>query len=1024
MIRRDNMEKDNRESIQPQKKVVLNDSDNVSREFTIQEEIGRGGSCIVYEATYEKDGVKRICRLKEFFPYGKEYDVYRGEGSILKITPAGEERFNNKKERFIEGCKKQMTIYTELSAARNSTVYAQSLYYGNNTVYCGMICDQGDSYDKIKDSGIKDVLETVKSTAQVLQHYHKAGYLHLDIKPANIFVLNETRELVKLFDFDSIIEQEEIRKGHIFSLGSSGYRAPELYKPNVKKIDVIADIYSLGAIVFERIFGRKVRLSDAFDSDIELPYDNKLFANSSSKLYKPLMEFLEKTCLSKSSYRRYQNVEELITAIDNMLEYTEIKFPLKKNLPSTISSFKGREELINDICDRIKNKGERKIFLHGQAGIGKTSLAIKCANELRDNYDGYFIVYRGTMKETIINLDFVNYNPLDEKNQYKSSDVIYKEKMELLSAYDDKTLLIIDNFDSNTDDLTQMENEPEYREVVNCGITVVITSRNYFEGCIDVNNLADDELFDLMRCFYTKAEQYKETMYEIIHAVDSHTFVVELVAKTLEDSHGQISAEKMLEIMKSGNFSNEQFTKVSSNKDNISKNDTIEGHIQNLFGKVVFKKVDIDILFKISLWPISGIDFALFMMVSGKDYTEDNVSSLINRGWVQINKTTDTIFLHPIIRGVIDKYTKGCDRIYNLLGNKEETYKQKKEIYLKAVIDAIMYVFEPYLKHPQKDIKTKFTHNQLHQLKEIFFENKSVLEIILKETDFIVSKAQIIHNYYKTLGLLNYISGNYNDAIEYFIRDINYGFDQWHIANYMYLSYIYERFQEYSTQKKYCLKAAKSIKKDPITHINDLSMLYWSVAKTYKILKKKVMYYIYIYKALRLLKKTIKWKLFYNTSIEENYFYICYIYRDLNMLHKSFIYCKKAAMLHFPPSQNTLGVMYYDGSGCKKNYSKAIELFKQAATNGNIDAISNLGSMYLHGYGCIKDYVKAFDCFYKVSAQSGRAASNLADMYYNGWGVEKNNRKALEYYKKARDLGENGLYDTIDKLEHEIVHTE
>ena len=683
--------KDNRQALKDSSIISLKDNNDIVTEFTVQKEIGRGGSCIVYEVTYMQDNVQRSGRLKECFPYGIIYDLYRKQSNNICVNPASVESFEIKKNKFKEGCFKQIRLYEEIEGIRNSTVDVRGIYYGNNTIYYLMPCDNGQCYSNpiYENDSIYDVLQTVKSTAVALSHYHQNGYLHLDIKPDNIFILKETRELIKLFDYDSVIEIEEIRKGKIYLSGTDGYSSQELRKAheysNIKafeKIDFSTDIYSLGAVVFRHVFGREVT-----DNDINRPpiiqKDRALFKDVSHKLFKLLDDFLRKTCLCNKA-RRYQSIYEktdmyqkiFIEALDELIELARpLKHPLKKSLPSSITSFQGRQREMQQIKKQLQ-EGNRQVFLQGQGGIGKTELAIKFAQEFRDVYDSYFVIYNNSMRDTIINLEFENYDNFDENDKYKGDDVIYKDKIDFLSKYDDNTILIIDNFDSKTDDLSEMINEPEFREVVSCGITVLITTRNYFEGCIKIDTLSDDELFEIMRCFYIQAEKHKETMYKIIDIVGRHTLVVELVAKTLDKSRGRITPEDMYLELSGGILDNENFRKVKSNKDNYLSEDILYNHIKKLFDMSQLSDAESLIMSNMSLVPITGMDFTLFADLKGAE-NEDDIDALIDKGWIQIDSERYTISLHSIVKAVVLKetnivYNSSNLFLYNLLYSKSE----------------------------------------------------------------------------------------------------------------------------------------------------------------------------------------------------------------------------------------------------------------------------------------------------------------------------------------------------------------
>lgn len=93
---------------------------------------------------------------------------------------------------------------------------------------------------------------------------------------------------------------------------------------------------------------------------------------------------------------------------------------------------------------------------------------------------------------------------------------------------------------------------------------------------------------------------------------------------------------------------------------------------------------------------------------------------------------------------------------------------------------------------------------------------------------------------------------------------------------------------------------------------------------------------------------------------------------------------------------------YYD----KKDYAKAITIFRKLADMGNSVAQDYIGWMYQHGYGVEKNFTEAVK-WYRLGAEQGLADAqyDLGDMYYNGYGVEKNYAEALKWYKKSADQG-------------------
>ena len=83
---------------------------------------------------------------------------------------------------------------------------------------------------------------------------HQVGIVHRDLKPANLLINDEG--LLKIVDFGvaaaaSSGDTQLTKTGYV--IGSPKYMAPEQILG--KKVDVRADIYSLGVIVYEMLTG-------------------------------------------------------------------------------------------------------------------------------------------------------------------------------------------------------------------------------------------------------------------------------------------------------------------------------------------------------------------------------------------------------------------------------------------------------------------------------------------------------------------------------------------------------------------------------------------------------------------------------------------------------------------------------------------------------------------------------------------------------------------------------------------------
>jgi serine/threonine-protein kinase len=103
----------------------------------------------------------------------------------------------------------------------------------------------------------------MKQVAAGLGHAHGRGVVHRDVKPANVMIVRHgPSEIAKISDFGiaRLVHGEKRTQGQL-TLGTLWYLAPE--QAQSSSVDARADVYALGATLYEALTGRVV-----------FPYDN------------------------------------------------------------------------------------------------------------------------------------------------------------------------------------------------------------------------------------------------------------------------------------------------------------------------------------------------------------------------------------------------------------------------------------------------------------------------------------------------------------------------------------------------------------------------------------------------------------------------------------------------------------------------------------------------------------------------------------------------------------------------------
>lgn len=166
----------------------------------------------------------------------------------------------------------------------------------------------------------------VKKLARTLDICHNKGVVHRDLKPSN--VLMEDGKNPRLTDFGLAKLTDEInrvtRTGDI--MGTPSYMSPEQASGVVRKIGAPADVYGVGAILYELLTG-----SPPFSSPDPLNTMMMVLTNApvSPRTTQPKLsadiETITLKCLEKKAAHRYASCGELADDLERFLSGAPIK---------------------------------------------------------------------------------------------------------------------------------------------------------------------------------------------------------------------------------------------------------------------------------------------------------------------------------------------------------------------------------------------------------------------------------------------------------------------------------------------------------------------------------------------------------------------------------------------------------------------------------------------------------------------------------------------------------------------------
>ena len=257
-----------------------------------------GGFSIVYLASDENE---QPVAIKEYLP--SSLALRRGGDALPSIADENIATFRYGMKCFFEEGRSLARL------SHPNVVRVLNFFRANETVYMVMRYERGRTLQEhiqarrgtIREAFLRHVFTTLLNG---LREVHTSKLLHLDIKPANIYIRNDGTPL--LIDFGAARQTLTAEGLRLNPMYTPGFAPPEQYK-NRELLGPWSDIYSVGASMYASLAGVAPQSADARIERDRYVSATKLF---SGKYSRQLLETID-WCLQMDHMKRPQSVLSL-----------------------------------------------------------------------------------------------------------------------------------------------------------------------------------------------------------------------------------------------------------------------------------------------------------------------------------------------------------------------------------------------------------------------------------------------------------------------------------------------------------------------------------------------------------------------------------------------------------------------------------------------------------------------------------------------------------------------------------------
>jgi serine/threonine-protein kinase len=264
--------------------------------YEILSELGRGGMGVVYKA--RQRGLDRLVALKMV--------LTGGHASATELL-----RFRTEARAVAQLQHPNIVQIHEVGECDGCPYF--SLEY----------LDGGNLADRIAVTPLPPVeaATLVRALADAMECAHRAGIIHRDLKPGNVLMSSDGTPKITDFGLAKRLEPDagQTRTGAV--LGTPSYMAPEQAEGKTHAIGPSADIYALGAVLYDLITGRPPFRGESVLDTLEQVRTIEPVPPSRHQAMLPLdLDIICLTCLQKEPHKRYATAGALAEDLRRFLE--------------------------------------------------------------------------------------------------------------------------------------------------------------------------------------------------------------------------------------------------------------------------------------------------------------------------------------------------------------------------------------------------------------------------------------------------------------------------------------------------------------------------------------------------------------------------------------------------------------------------------------------------------------------------------------------------------------------------------